>query len=189
LIIYGIFLNKKFLIYLFIFIAVVLLALPTQLRQRATSIFDPGYGSNESRLVMWNVGWEMFKDHPITGVGDNEITTVYKMYKIPEYHGEGSHLHSNYFMVLATKGIFGMIFYTALFFTLLLKHFRYFKTAGNNADRYLIFGCFIAMISFHISGIFEWIYGDWEVLTLFLFIASVPFVLKNINSVSEKQIN
>jgi O-antigen ligase len=189
LIIFGAFLNKKFLIYLFIFIAVVLLALPVQLRQRVTSIFDPAYGSNESRLVMWNVGWEIFKDHPLTGVGDNEITSVYRMYRIPTYHGEGSHLHSNYFMILATKGIFGMIFYAAIFIALFLKHFKYFKTADNKADKYLIFGCIMAMISFHISGIFEWIYGDWEILTLFLFIVSIPFVLNNINSISKENNN
>jgi O-antigen ligase len=187
-IIFGIIINRKFLIYLTIFIAVVLLVIPSQFRQRIASIVDPTHPSNESRLIMWNVGWQMFKDHPFAGVGDNEITQVYKMYKIPEFHGEGSHLHSNYMMVLATKGIFGFIFYIALFITLFLKHFKYFKNSKDKVDRYLIFGCILAMISFHISGIFEWNYGDWEVLTLFLFIVSIPFVLYNINNKTEQQI-
>jgi O-antigen ligase len=188
LIIYGILLDRKFLVYFTIFITVLLLAIPTQFRQRITSIVDPTHPSNESRLIMWSVGWEMFKDHPLTGVGDNEITQVYKMYKIPEYHGEGSHLHSNYFMVLATKGIFGMLLYIALFFTLFLKHFKYFKNTVHKETKYLIFGCILAMISFHISGIFEWNYGDWEVLTLFLFIVSIPFIIYNLNNITEQQI-
>ena len=183
--IFGIFINKKFLIYLLIFVTAVLLVIPAQFRQRITSIVDPTHPSNESRLIMWGVGWKMFKDHPLTGVGDNEITQVYKMYKQPEFHGEGSHLHSNYFMVLATKGIFGMIFYIALFFTLFLKHFKYFRNSRDKSDRYLIFGCILAMISFHISGIFEWNYGDWEILTLLLFIASIPFVIYNLNNKEE----
>jgi hypothetical protein len=41
------------------------------------------------------------------------------------------------------------------------------------------------MISFHISGIFEWNYGDWEILTLLLFIASIPFVIYNLNNKEE----
>lgn len=188
-ILFGIVLNRKFLIYLSIFIVAVLIIIPSGFRQRITSIVDPKHPSNESRLIMWNVGWQMFKDHPITGVGDNEITDVYKMYRQPQFHGEGSHLHSNFFMVLATKGIFGIIFYIALFFTLFLKHFKYFRQAVNKEEKYLIFGCILSMISFHISGIFEWNYGDWEVLTLFLFVISVPFVLHNLNNKNEQQIN
>jgi O-antigen ligase len=188
-VLFGIVLNRKFLIYLSIFIIAVLIIIPSGFRQRITSIVDPKHPSNESRLIMWNVGWQMFKDHPVTGVGDNEITEVYKMYKQPEFHGEGSHLHSNFFMVLATKGIFGIIIYIALFFTLFLKHFKYFKQAANKEEKYLIFGCILSMISFHISGIFEWNYGDWEVLTLFLFIISVPFILHNLNNKNEQQKN
>jgi O-antigen ligase len=182
LIIIGIFINRKFLIYFTIFTIVFLSIIPSQFRERLASIVNPKHPSNELRLIMWDIGWKMFKDHPITGVGDNEITQVYKMYKNPERFGEGAHLHSNYMMVLATKGIFGLIFYIALFITLFLKHFKYFKETDNKEQKYLIFGCILAMISFHISGIFEWNYGDWEILTLLLFIISIPFVfvkLKN----------
>jgi O-antigen ligase len=185
--VFGLFINRKFLIYLLIFVTAVLLVIPAQFRERITSIADPTHPSNESRLIMWKVGWQMFKDHPLTGVGDNEITQVYKMYRQPEFHGEGSHLHSNYFMVLATKGIFGIVFFIALFFAFFLKHFKYFRNAREKTDRYLIFGCILAMISFHISGIFEWNYGDWEVLTLLLFIISIPFVLYNLNNKQETQ--
>jgi O-antigen ligase len=186
---FGIFINRKFLIYLSLSIALILIIIPSGFRQRITSIVDPKHPSNESRLIMWNVGWQMFKDHPITGVGDNEITQVYKMYKQPEFHGEGSHLHSNYFMVLATKGIFGIIFYIALFFTLFLKHFKYFKRAEGKEEKYMIFGSILAMVSFHISGIFEWNYGDWEVLTVFLFVISVPFLLEKLRMQKLNTIN
>lgn len=178
---FGIFINRKFLIYLTVISAALLILMPGGFRERIFSIADPKHPSNESRLIMWNVGWQMFKDHPLAGVGDNEITEVYKMYKKPEFHGEGSHLHSNFFMVLATKGIFGIIFFAALFFTFFLMHFKYFKKIKDKESKYLVFGCILAMISFHISGIFEWNYGDWEVLTLFLFVISIPFVLFNLD--------
>jgi O-antigen ligase len=183
--IFGIVINRKFLIYLLVLVTIILFIIPTQFRQRITSIIDPKHPSNESRLIMWDVGWKMFIEHPITGVGDNEITKVYKMYKIPEFHGEGSHLHSNYMMVLATKGIFGILIYMSLFITLFLKQIKYFRHTENKENKYLIFGCILATISFHISGIFEWNYGDWEVLTLLLFILAIPFILINLKAKTE----
>lgn len=185
LIIFGFVLNKKFLIYLAAFVIVVLLIVPTQFRQRITSIADPNHPSNISRLIMWDIGWKMFLDHPLLGVGDNEITDVYKTYKKPEYDAEGSHLHSNIMMILATKGIFGLIIYVSLFFTLFIKQIKYFRKVKNKEDKYIIFGCLLAVLSFHISGIFEWNYGDWEVLTLLLFILSIPFILFNLNTKQE----
>jgi len=189
LIIFGIVINRKFLIYLTVFVVIFLAIIPSQFRERLASIVDPKHPSNELRLIMWDIGWKMFIDHPITGVGDNDITQVYKMYKNPERFGEGAHLHSNYMMVLATKGIFGLIFYIALFITLFLKHFKYFKKEEIKEKKYLILGCILAMISFHISGIFEWNYGDWEILTLLLFIISIPFVLAKLKNGTIQKLN
>lgn len=177
LIIFGFVINRKFLIYLTIFTTAALLIMPVQFRQRITSIADPKHPSNASRLVMWNVGWEIFKDHPLTGAGDNEITQVYRMYKNPETHGEGSHLHSNIMMILATKGIFGLLIYVTLFITFFLKQIKYFRETEDKENKHLIFGCTLATIAFHIAGIFEWNYGDWEVLTLLLFILAIPFTI------------
>jgi putative inorganic carbon (hco3(-)) transporter len=185
LLIYGIIINRKFLIYFALLVTIILIIIPTQFRERITSIVDPKYPSNESRLIMWKVGWDMFKDHPLIGVGDNEITQVYKMYKNPEFQGEGSHLHNNFFMILATKGITGILIYFALFITLFLKQIKYFRIINNKEDKYLIFGCILATISFHIAGIFEWNYGDWEVLTLLLFISAIPFILVNVKTETE----
>ncbi|MDD5362936.1 MAG: O-antigen ligase family protein [Ignavibacteria bacterium] len=184
----GVFINRKFLYAFIVTVILLYIFMPAQLRERITSIVDMKHPSNESRIVMWNTGWKMFLDHPFTGVGDNEITDVYKMYKKPEFHAEGSHLHSNYMMILATMGIFGMAAYIAMFGVLLVKHFKYYKKTIAVQDKYLIFGCFLAMIAFHISGIFEWNYGDWEVLTVLMFVIAIPFVIVNLNSLQPEEI-
>lgn len=181
-IITGIIVNRKFL-YIFLVSAAVLFAvLPSQLRDRIISIADPSHPSNNSRLIMWETGWKMFLDRPLLGVGDNEFREVYKTYRTIEFNGEGSHLHSNYIMVLATHGILGLAAYLGIFTMLFLKHLKFYRTNPPGNDKLLIFGCFLAVISFHVSGIFEWNFGDWEILTLLMFFSALPFVIYNQNA-------
>lgn len=158
---------------------VIFLILPHPFQYRITSSFNPSFELNKSRITMWKVGWQMFKDHPLVGVGDNEITLVYKKYKEPEIKGEGSHLHSNYMMILATNGILGSIFYLSLMLLLFIKFLRFYRECKLPEDRLLILGSILAFIAFHIAGLTEWEYGDWEVLTVFIFVVSIPFIIIN----------
>lgn len=181
LIIYGIFRNWKFLVSFILFISIVWIVSPISVKERTKSIFDPNHPSNYSRLVMWGVGMQVFKDHPVLGVGDNQITDVYKLYKKPEFHGEGSHFHSNLVMILVTTGITGLVFYLLFWISLFYYSIKDFRKATDEFDRTLLWGIILSMISFNISGIFEWNFGDWEVATLLYYIISLVFVLKNIN--------
>ncbi|MGB9696360.1 MAG: O-antigen ligase family protein [Ignavibacteria bacterium] len=158
---------------------VIFLILPYPFQHRITSSFSPSFELNKSRITMWKVGWQMFKDHPIVGVGDNEITLVYKKYKEPEIKGEGSHLHSNYVMILATNGILGSIFYLSLMILLFVKFLKFYRECKLPEDRLLILGAILGFIAFHIAGLTEWEYGDWEVLTIFIFVVSIPFIIIN----------
>lgn len=180
-VIYGIFRNWKFLVSFILFISIVWVVSPISVKERTKSIFDANHPSNKSRLVMWGVGMQIFKDHPVLGVGDNQITDVYKLYKKPEFHGEGSHFHSNLVMILVTTGIAGLIFYLLFWISLFYYSIKDFRNAKDVFDRTLLWGIILSMISFNISGIFEWNFGDWEVATLLYYIISLVFVLKNIN--------
>jgi O-antigen ligase len=180
LLIYGFF-NRKFLIAYIIILVAGAIFLPQSYKERVTSIFDSNHPSNESRIIMWETGIKMFKDHPLTGVGDNEITQVYKMYKTIDRHGEGAHLHSNYMMILVTTGIFGFIAYIGYFVSIFLAQLKIYKIPGDNVDRAFILGSILTNIAFHIAGIFEWIFGDHEVMTIFFFLIAVPFVILKLN--------
>jgi O-antigen ligase len=174
--IYGIFKNWKFLLIFIIFMGLI-----WTVKERSSSMFDLNHPSNKSRLIMWKVGMQVFKDHPLIGVGDNEITKVYKLYKTPEFPGEGSHFHSNYVMILVTTGISGFIFYLLFWISLFYYSISDYRKSEEEFDKTLLWGIILSMISFHISGIFEWNFGDWEVATLLFFIVSMIFVLKTIN--------
>ena len=181
LLVYGIFRNWKFLVSFVLFISICWVIAPDSVKDRTRSIFDLNHPSNKSRLVMWNVGMQVFKDHPVIGVGDNQITEVYKLYKKPESHGEGSHFHSNIVMILVTTGIAGFIMYLLFWVSLFYYTVKDYRKSTEEFDRALLWGIILSMISFNISGIFEWNFGDWEVVTLLYYIISLIFVLKYIN--------
>jgi len=131
---------------------------------------------------MWKTGWKMFLDHPLTGVGDNEITEVYKKYKTIETHGEGAHLHSNIMMILATTGIFGFLAYAGFFLILFITQIKIYKLTEIIYYKALILGSILTNLSLHISGIFEWNFGKHNDMTLFFFLIAIPFVIYKFHS-------
>lgn len=178
--IYGIFFNKKFLFFFIPSIFIIWLLLPAPIRSRIVSIGDTQFGSNKGRIVMWETGLKIFLDHPLIGTGDNEITEVYKLYKNPEFHGEGSHFHSNPIQLLVTCGIFGFTFFYAFMIALFIKQISIYRRLKEIRFKLLASGIILAFIAYHIAGFFEWVFGDWEVLTVFAFISSISFIIFNI---------
>lgn len=180
-IVYGLVANKKFLVAFIIFIIAAWLLLPPEYTDRFKSIGDLNHPSNKSRISMWEVGWKMFKDHPFTGIADSHILEIYKTYKIPEEGSEGVHLHNNFMMILVTTGVFGFIAYMGFFILMFIKQIKFYINGKNKNDKLLIMGSLLVMLSFHISGIFEWSFGDHEVMTVFFFLIAIPFIINNLN--------
>ncbi|MBX7043160.1 MAG: O-antigen ligase family protein [Ignavibacteria bacterium] len=177
LIVYGIFESRKVLAFTAALTVISFLVLPASVTQRVSSIFDTEHPSNRSRILMWQTGWKMFLDHPITGIADSDFLGVYKTYKTPEYHGEGVHMHNNFMMILATTGIAGMLAFLGLFAAIISGQWRMFRRSRDALSRALIAGSLYVMLSFLITGMFEWNFGDHEVMTVFFFLISVPFVV------------
>jgi O-antigen ligase len=126
---------------------------------------------------MWETGWKMFLEHPVAGVGDSKFNEVYRSYKIPEYDAEGSHLHNNFMMILATTGMLGFLTFCGFFFSLLYLQVRIMNHFTSELEKALVLGSIMVIVSFLISGIFEWSFGDHEVMTVFFFLISVPFIV------------
>ncbi len=181
-VIFGIILNRKFLYSMILAIVLAYFILPSGYVDRVKSIADINHPSNASRLNMWNVGLRMFADHPLIGTADSHILEIYETYKKPEFQSEGVHLHSNFIMILATTGIFGFISFILMFIFIFLKQINIYRKENDPTDKMLILGSLLVMISFQISGIFEWSFGDHEVMTVFFFLISVPFVIFKLNS-------
>lgn len=86
------------------------------------------------RMELWKLGFGMFRDHPLTGVGPSNIKSSFKKYH-PGPLGiqeTWSSVHNLYLQQLAERGIPGLAALLALFggmFALALKNFRAVRNA------------------------------------------------------------
>src|SRR5262249_44813527 len=94
---------------LFAAVAAPALFAPGTFRARLLSAFDPGNAVNEQRQLMWQAGGRMFRDHPITGVGLQDLHALYERYKSPGATEPAGHLHSVPVQVAATMGMVGLL--------------------------------------------------------------------------------
>lgn len=158
--------------------AVLLLAGPQKLRERAASLFDVHHSSNAERIYLWVSGWQMFLDRPIAGWGPGiypETATPFKepyAEKILYPDGKGgvlagfrttSHCHNLYLMVLIYSGAVGFGLFL-LFLALAIRDLL------RQPDRALRYGVMAGWVSFLVGGLFEFNAGDAEVATLAFFL-------------------
>jgi probable O-glycosylation ligase (exosortase A-associated) len=71
------------------------------------------------RLYLWNMGWEMFLDHPIVGVGPTNYQWNSFSYESPDQQDKGVHVwgkgsHSLYFTLLPEQGLVGLTMFVAI---------------------------------------------------------------------------
>lgn len=143
-----------------------LLLLPAHFRERALSAFDMKSVWNVERLYMWDAGARMFRDHPVTGVGIQDLSEIYRRYRSPLATEEHGHLHNIVVQVGATMGVVGLAALTWLLIGL-------FRTAGHRWREPLPRGDLgpalrlagvAALAAFLVAGMFEWNLGDEELL-------------------------
>lgn len=137
---------------------------------RLLSMFDPYNTTNLVRLALWRGGIEIFKDYPLFGVGDISLENYYRLYKQPydkEIHG---HLHNNFFHVLATLGLFGLIIVCFLFFRILQINIKIYNIVQKEKfiSSYAL-GVIGAFCAFLASGLTELNFSDHEIVTLVWF--------------------
>ncbi len=120
-------------------------AAPKTYSDRIHSITEQGAseGTGEARVYTWNIGWHMFLDNPIMGVGQGNFPWVFKKYEFQvtgsdePFHGRsvaGRMAHSVYFTVLPELGLMGTIpFLLIILYTFKdLKHIKKIALTNRN---------------------------------------------------------
>ena len=165
-------------------VAVYVLA-PGAYRARLHSMFDPHHPANLERTYMWDAGIRMFRDHPLTGVGLEDLKPVYDRYRPPQAHERAGHLHSVPVQIAATMGVPGLVAFVLLYAGLvrcaasgllgMLRRLRSPAAAGEPTETERLaasvrLGMLGALVGFLVAGLFEWNFGDEELLyPLYLF--------------------
>lgn len=176
-----------FAMLIFVLIFIILIS-PVEIKDRIYSIIDPYHPNNVERLQMWLTGIKIFYDNPIVGIGDIGTEEVYKIYGPPDSNPVG-HLHNNFINILVKLGIIGLIIFLILFLRIFVIEIKSaFHSRNDWLTNSVILGAAASLVAFHINGLFEWNFGDTEVI-MFLWITVGLALSANFIYISSKSSN
>jgi O-antigen ligase len=155
---------------------------PASVHERFTSIFDMQHPSIVVRFSQWQIGAKIIADHPFFGVGWHDLAPFTRQYAQPDprlpqgvnddvFHI--GHYHNTFITLAVCSGLFGL----AAFLWLMVSVWKQLGlAAAQNAEvesKALAWACRAAMLSFLLNGMFDWTFGDAEVITMFWFIVGL----------------
>ncbi len=146
---------------------------------RIAMSFEAGHTPDTGRIEMASVGIRMMGDHPIFGVGPERVGTEFPAY----YRGDDienlfyGHLHNNFLQIGAERGIPALLALVWFFGRIAVDLFRGTRNLGT---RWVSVSGLAVLTGFLTAGLFEYNFGDSEVLMLFMFLVSIPYGMKAI---------
>jgi O-antigen ligase len=170
----------------------IFLFLPADVRGRAASIVDPTDRTNRDRLAMARAGGRMIADRPIFGIGPELVKPYYTLYRDSEApRWRVPHLHNNLLQIAAASGVFAAAAYLALLGLFFARTGRLLRVArgsdprrgsdphspsGDQTHRAVIAAAtFLSVAAVTVAGLFEYNFGDKEVLMATLPLLALPF--------------
>ncbi len=148
---------------------------PRSLQQRERSIFDVQTdSSNRARIVMLHTGIAMIAAHPLFGVGPERVGPEFLRYKPatlalpPGWYG---HLHNDYLQIAAERGIPCLVFLLWFFYEILQEGWRLGRSQVKTV-RAMGHSEVAVTVALMVAGLFEFNFGDSEVLMIYLFLIS-----------------
>ena len=161
-------------------LAALVLAVPGVFH-RLLTIADPNDPSVRERLAMWSAGMTLVREHPVAGVGPGQVKRLYGDYA-PSFavRRHTSHLHNTPLQIAVERGLVGLGLWLWIFAAFFVRTVRIWRglPAGAVAERGLVAGCMAAVATFLVAGLFEYNFGDTEVLLVALSVMALPFVIE-----------
>jgi O-antigen ligase len=190
--------KPKFVLAVPVLVVIVFFASPAPVKQRALSIFTLQGFSNRIRVEYFRTGLRIIRDFPLFGTGPDTVDMVFQnpKYGLSEEAKRNVHLHNTPVQIAAERGIPALLAWLAFIvwvFLELAKLIRVFgkgrqQTGGRDPSVFPLAAAALAgLAAFVVSGLFEYNFGDSEILVLFLFLMTVPFAtIRGQVSISEK---
>jgi O-antigen ligase len=151
-------------------VAVVLVVRPRPMVDRLT-VFDP---SSVDRYYMWQAGIDMIRDKPIFGQGPGRILAVYPDYRWPEApNARQPHLHDNALQIAAERGLPCLVWWLWWVAAAMGDAWRERRGGGWWAP-----AAFAFLAAFMAAGLFEYNFGDSEILMFTLLVSALPYALR-----------
>lgn len=156
------------------------LAMPV-VHRRVETIGDPADDTTRDRLAMLKGGLRLVREHPVAGIGPGQVKHAYPIYAPPEaLRRHTSHLHNTPLQIAVERGLVGLALWLWIFVAFFVRTGRILRRvpATATADRALVVGALAAVATFLVSGLFEYNFGDTEVLLVTLAAMALPFVVE-----------
>jgi putative inorganic carbon (HCO3(-)) transporter len=173
-------LRRRWLVPFAAALVLFVLILPAPYREQVKSIWDPKYPTNVHRLELLRGGLGIIKDNPVIGVGTMDLADTYRRYMPPGAVEVFGHMHNIFLQVAVQSGFAGL----AAFCWLLLSFFRLMvrnlKLDLPPPERAWVVGSVGALTGFIVNGLFEWNFGDAEVVTLLYIILGTNLALSRL---------
>lgn len=178
LLIYYMFKSKRNLAVSIIFVALISTVLVNnpKFMYRLDTIDDFNkYQSNTERILIWQSAWNMFKAHPVLGVGLGQYTENYQQKYISPQAKEPKlgHAHNNFMQMLAENGIVGFVGFVIMFGYIILKNLiSWFKV--KNVYALMIVSATVCLL---LQGFTEYNVGNSAVIKMYWFVLGLWLVL------------
>lgn len=167
--------NKKCLLLIPLLLVGLILFAPKDIKERITSFSNEEDIAFQTRVHVWNSGWEIFKDYPITGCGFKCVDKIHSNYPDPFGHTERLRgMHNNFLQLLIDTGILGLGTWVAIWVTYFVETFKRWRNFNKKISfgsvKGIMVGSSAAVLGFLIGGLFETNFYDSEVTMLLYFI-------------------
>jgi O-antigen ligase len=150
--------------------------LPPDVRRRAASTIDPTDTTNRDRIAMARAGARMIADRPIFGLGPEMVKPYYTLYRDPDApRWRVPHLHDNVLQIAAASGVFAAGAYLALLALFFVRAGRLLRVERDPRRGLAASAAFLAVAAISVAGLFEYNFGDKEVLMATLPLLALPF--------------
>jgi putative inorganic carbon (HCO3(-)) transporter len=141
--------------------------LSPRVEERIASVAQLGEMSIAGRFSMWLSATEVAQDSPFFGVGLMDLGRVYNVYKRADSMFASGHMHSDFFHVLASTGIAGLLAFLWLLYSVCRVLVKNYAGTSHN-ERFMkavCLGSLAGFCAFVLAGVFEWNFGDAEVVS------------------------
>jgi putative inorganic carbon (hco3(-)) transporter len=176
-------------------IMVLLLISPGKVQYRIRSGMDLSDDNTRNRIELFSTAMRLIRDNPWFGVGPKNVAQEALRYRGTDEYPDWlyQHMHNNFLQIAAERGLPGLALWLWFIFSLIRSTWRVHRAAASRAGpgtglvessetffaSTAALGCCAALL---VAGLFEYNFGDSEVLMLFLFIVSAPWAFPDVEA-------
>jgi O-antigen ligase len=133
--------------------------------------------SSRDRWFMWQAGVDMVIDKPVFGQGPRMVESVYPGYRWPGAPNPATpHLHNNVLQIAAERGLPCLAFWLWWMAAAIGDAYRELRRGGRGS--WAAGAALAALTALMVAGLFEYNFGDSEVLMFALILSALPYALR-----------